>query len=298
MSVNNQTLLVTGAGGHLGRRVVEHLLDAKAGPVIAATRDPGKLADLAAKGALVRKADFDDPASLDAAFRGVDRLLVVSTDALGVPGLRQRQHQAAVDAAVRAGVKHVVYTLMLKPEPGSLIPFAPDHYETEQALMRSGLGWTILRNSWYAENLFLSLPQVLGSGKWYSSAGNGRVAHVARDDAARVAAAVLASASSENARYDVTGATLLTTAQIAEIASEVFGKPIEAVAVTDEQLAAGMTAAGVSALFVPLFVAFDANTRAGGVDVVSGAVETLTCKPPQSLRDFFIANRAVFLQTA
>ena len=124
------TFLVTGAAGHLGRATVEHLLGAKAGKVIAASRDPAKLADLAAKGAETRRADFDDPASLDAAFQGVDRLLIISTDDVATPGKRQRQHKAAIDAAARAHIGHVVYTSMPNPEPGSLIPFAPDHYET------------------------------------------------------------------------------------------------------------------------------------------------------------------------
>ena len=99
----NQTLLVTGASGHLGRRVVELLLEAGAGTVIAATRDPAKIADLAARGAVTRKADFDDEASLVEAFADVDRLLLVSTDAVDRPGRRITQHQAAVRAAVRAG---------------------------------------------------------------------------------------------------------------------------------------------------------------------------------------------------
>lgn len=294
MSVHDQTLLVTGAAGHLGRRVVELALEGGVGKVVAATREPEKLADLAARGAEVRKADFNDPASLAAAFKGVDRLLIVSTDSLA-SGQRLGQHTAAVAAAVKAGVKHVLYTSMLNPEPGSAIPFASDHYGTEQAMEKSGLGWTILRNSWYADNLFGSLPQVLASGKWYTSAGEGRLAHVAREDAARAAAAALASTSTANARYDITGAKALTTAEIAKLASEVFGKPIEVVAVNDAQLGAGMAAAGVPVAFVPLYVAFDANTRAGGVDVVSNAVEKLSGRPPQSLRDFFIQHRAAFM---
>lgn len=118
-------LLVTGASGHLGRKVVELLLDAGAANVVAASRDPGKLADLVARGAKTAKADFDDPATLDAAFAGVDQVLIISTDALGTPGQRQRQHKAAVDAAVKAGVRRIVYTSMPNPEPGSLIPSRP-----------------------------------------------------------------------------------------------------------------------------------------------------------------------------
>lgn len=109
----SKTLLVTGASGHLGRRVVEILLDAEAGPIVATTRSPEKLAVLADRGAEIRRADFNDPASLDEAFDGADRLLLVSTDALGH---RLPQHRAAIRAAVRAGVKHIVYTSLANPE--------------------------------------------------------------------------------------------------------------------------------------------------------------------------------------
>ena len=283
------TFLVTGAGGHLGRLVVEHLLAAKAGKVIAASRDPAKLADLAAKGAETRRADFDEPASLDAAFKGVDRLLIVSTDSVVEPGRRLRQQKAAVAAAARARVGHAIYTSMPNPEPGSLIPFAPDHFETEQALKKSGLPHTILRVSWYAENLLRSLPSILSTGKWRSAAGDGRVANIARDDVARAAAAALIKAP--GGRFDLTGPELLTTRQIAAIIADVFGKKIEVVPVSDEQLLAGLIAAGVPRPFAELGVAFDANTRAGKIDIRSDAVAKLTGKPPASLRDVLAANK-------
>jgi len=284
------TFLVTGAGGHLGRLVVEHLLAAKAGKVIAASRDPAKLADLAAKGAETRRADFDEPASLDAAFKGVDRLLIVSTDSVVEPGRRLRQQKAAVAAAARARVGHAIYTSMPNPEPGSLIPFAPDHFETEQALKKSGLPHTILRVSWYAENLLRSLPSILSTGKWRSAAGDGRVANIARDDVARAAAAALIKAP--GGRFDLTGPELLTTRQIAAIIADVFGKKIEVVPVSDEQLLAGLIAAGVPRPFAELGVAFDANTRAGKIDIRSDAVAKLTGKPPASLRDVLTANKS------
>ena len=133
----SNTLLVTGASGQLGRRVIHHLLrthQVPAARIIATTRKPDALADLAAEGVVVRQADFEDPASMVRAFVGAQRLLLISTDALDRPGRRLEQHQAAVAAAVGAGVNHVVYTSMLKPEPGSPIPFAPDHFGTEQGV--------------------------------------------------------------------------------------------------------------------------------------------------------------------
>jgi NAD(P)H dehydrogenase (quinone) len=291
---NAPTLLVTGASGNLGRRAVELLIEAKAGKVIAGTRDPSKIADLAAKGAETRKVDFDDPA-LAGSFEGVDRLLLISTDALDTPGKRLTQHKAAIAAAKKAGVKHIVYTSMPKPEPGSPIPFAPDHYGTEQALEESGIGWTVLRNSWYQENLFHSLPAVLASGKWFSAAGDGKVAHVSREDAAYAAAAALAAQPNGNARYDITGSELLTTKEIAKLASDATGKPIEVVNVSDEQLKQGMIAAGMPAFLAPVFASFDTNTRAGNIAIASDAVQKLTGRAPRSLKAFFAANKEALL---
>ncbi|MCW5678019.1 MAG: SDR family oxidoreductase [Xanthobacteraceae bacterium] len=291
---NEPTLLVTGASGQLGRRAVEILLEAKAGHVIAGTRDPSKIAGLAAKGAELRKVDFDDPA-LAESFKGVDRLLLISTDALDTPGKRLKQHQAAIAAAKKAGVKHIVYTSMPKPEPGSPIPFAPDHYGTEQALEASGIGWTVLRNGWYQENLLHALPSAIASGKWFSAAGDGKVAHVAREDAAYAAAAALAAEPKGNARYDITGAELLTTKEIAKLASDATGKPIEVVNVTDEQLTQGMIAAGMPAFLAPVFASFDTNTRNGNIAIASGAVQKLTGRTPRPLKRFFAANKEALL---
>lgn len=297
MSDVQPRLLVTGASGHLGHAIAERLLESGQSHVVAASRSPEKLADLAERGVQTVAADFDRPETLDAAFAGIDGLLIVSTDALGVQGQRQRQHLNAVEAAVRAGVRHIVYTSMPNPEPGSLIPFAPDHYATEQAIEQSGLPFSILRVNWYAEAVHLWLPQALKSGKWFSSAGEGRVPYIARDDVARAAAAALSSGVAEG-KLDLTGPAALTTTQIADIAGSVFGTTIAVVPVSDDDLTNGLLEAGLLGPLVELIVAMDANTRAGGVDVVSDAVERLTGTPPQSLRDFLVDHRAALSQGA
>lgn len=287
------TLLVTGAAGQLGQRVIAHLLDSgvPAVRIVAASRNPDKLADLARKGIQVRKLDFEDAGTLAPGLAGIDRMLLISTDAVDRPGRRLEQHRAAVKAAQQAGVKHVVYTSMPNPER-SLILFAPDHLGTEQALASSGLGWTILRNNWYMENLLRSLPPVMASGKWYTSAGDGRIAWIAREDCARAAAAALAAEGGPNVRLDVTGPEALTTAQVAALVSGSTGKAIEVVPVNDEQLKQGLIAAGVPDFLAPLVVSIDANTRAGGLDVVSNTVAQLTGKPPQNLRSFLTEHAA------
>jgi len=293
--MSTPTLFVTGANGHLGRLVVQALLEAGTGRVIAGSRDPSKLADLTAQGVETRRADFNDTAALIEAFRGVDRVLIISTDSL-LDGERLRQHLNAVEAARVAGVKEIVYTSMPKPD-GSAVTFAGDHLGTENAIKASGLGYTILRNAWYQENLLMSLPAALASGALYTSAGEGRISYVARADCARAAAAALLRPA-ENKTYALTGPDLLTTRQVADLAVEVIGKPLSVVDVSDEQLAAGMRAHGMPDALIPMLVSFDANTRQGGFDIVTDDVESLTSRKPSPLRDFIAANRQAFAGTA
>jgi NAD(P)H dehydrogenase (quinone) len=290
-------LLVTGASGHLGRLVLDQLLAKGIAPanIIATTRDASKLADYAAKGVDVRVADFNDAASLPTAFAGAARLALISTDAIDGDGTRLKQQTAAVNAAKAAGVKHIVYTSMPDPAIDSKITFAGDHRGTEEAVKASGLSYTILRNAWYHENLFMSLPQVLASGHWYTSTGEGKVNNLARADCAAALAAVLASDSTESKTYTLTGGEKLTTAQIAALASEVLGKNIEVIQLNDEQLAGGMKAAGVPDFLIPFLIGFEANTRVGAADIQTDDVEKLTGSKPTTFRAFFEANKAALL---
>ena len=292
----SDTLLVTGASGQLGKRTVEILLESGVAPdkIIATTREPSKLSDLAQKGVDVRRADFNDPGSLVEAFSGATRLALISTDAIDGDGTRLRQHQQAVEAAVKAGIRHIVYTSMPDPAPDSPITFAGDHRGTEEAIEKSGLTYTILRNTWYQENLIRSLAPALASGKWYSSAGEGKVSHVGHEDCARALAAALKSDRTVNEVRTLTGPELYTTAEIAGIASDVLGKPIEVVDVTDEQLGEGLRAAGVPDFMIPFVVGFDTNTRQGRVGFVTGDVQELTGRSPRTLRAFFEENKAAF----
>ncbi|RUU88633.1 SDR family oxidoreductase [Mesorhizobium sp. M7A.F.Ca.MR.176.00.0.0] len=291
-----QTLLVTGASGQLGRGVINHLLDTfkvPAGRIIATTRNPENLAELAARGVITRAADFDDTLSLEAAFKGADRVLIISTGEIDLlHGKRLRQHENAVAAAKKAGVSHLLYTSMPNPEPVSPVLFANDHYGTEQAIKASGIPYTIFRNGWYQENLFMALPHAIASGKWYTSAGDGRMAHGARDDMAAAIAAGLAAASSESETYTLTGPQAYTTAEIAALVSEVTGKPLEVVPVSDEALTEGVKAAGVPEDFARIIVSFDANTRAGRIAMVTDAIESLSGRTPKTLKQFLEANKA------
>lgn len=287
-------MLVTGAGGRLGRAVSEVLLAGGEEQLAVGSRDPRGLEALKAQGAEPRHVDFDEPASLDAAFAGVERLLIVSTDQLGVPGLRQRQHRAALDAALHAGVRHIAYTSMPSPGSSTSIPFASDHLDMEEALARSGAAFSILRNGWYQENLLAFLPAIVASGTWFTAAGYGRIPYVSRDDVARCAAAVLA-ADAEPGTHDIAGSPALTIEEIAAATAKAVDRPIRVVHVPQSRLADELARQGMPDAVVPLVAMTDANQRAGRFDVGAGAVATLTGRTPRSLDDFLLANVAALL---
>ena len=291
------TLLVTGASGQLGRLVLDTLLaSGKIAPasIVATTRDVSRLADYAAKGVTVRAADFDDAASLDAAFAGASKVLIISTDVLNKPGKRLAQHNAAVAAAQKAGAKHILYTSMPQPDD-SLVTFAPDHLGTEEAIKATGIPYTILRDGWYAENLFMSLPHALQTGSWYTSTGQGRIAHITRADTAAALAGAVLKAGSESKTYTLTGTKSHTAEEIAAIVSAATGKPLNVVHVTDAQLSEGLKAAGLPEGFVPTIVSFDANTREGKIASVTDDAAMLSGRALTSFEDFVAASKAAFL---
>ncbi len=286
--------LVTGAAGHLGQAVIHHLLTTykiPAAKIIAVTRHTDKLAELAAKGVQVRTGDFNDEAGLVKAFQGTTRLLIISTDAMA-PGERQRQHLNAVHAAEKAGVGHVVYTSMPRPDTSAVL-FAPDHLNTEKALAASKIsGWTVLRDNWYFENLFFSIPNALKSGTQYSAAGQGKTAYIARDDLARAQAAVLASDKNEKATYTLSGAKEYSTDEIAKLVSTATGKPLNVVHVPVDGLIQGMIGAGLPEGMAKMFASFDVNTAQGGLSGDSADYKKLTGVEPQGFEDWLKKNAA------
>lgn len=286
-----KTLLVTGASGHLGRRAVEALLDADAGNVIATTRTPDKLADLAARGVEVRAASFDDPGSLEGAFKGADRILLVSTDALHAPGLRIQQHRNAIAAAVAAGVEHLVYTSSTGPLPTDQSSLLDDHFWTEHALAATDLDWTILRESLYADTLLMGLPHAVATGQLFSATGNKGRNYVTREDCARAAAGALVSATGRQV-LEITGPEALTQDDIAAIASELTGRSVTHVNIPPEALRQGMLQSGLPPFIVDALINFDIAAAEGRHAIVTSVVNDLAGTPPTSVRDFLTAHRS------
>jgi NAD(P)H dehydrogenase (quinone) len=273
------TLLVTGASGQLGRRVIELLLDREHGPIIATTRTPAALANLSERGVSVRPADFDDEASLFKAFQGAERALLVSTDALDKTGRRLAQHTRAVHAMQSAGVKHVVYTSLPKPV-GSPITIAGDHAGTEAALHASTLEFSILRNNLYADLLLMTLPAAVASGQLIDAREAGAVAYVTREDCARVAAATLADPQySGRNTVDVTGGRSWTSDQLAALLSESFDRKVTH---------------GLPRIMAELYASFDQGIARGDLAEVTDTVTQRTGRAPEDMRAFLLSQRAAF----
>lgn len=283
----NSTLLVTGASGNFGRLAVEELLAQGATKVIAGTRDPAKLSDLAAKGVDVRKLDFDDAATLPAALAGVERLLIVSTDAVG---RRVAQQQAIIDAAKTAGVKHIVYTSAPAARPDANAGLAPEHFWTEVAIASSGIDFTILRNHMYAENTLADAGHVVSSGQLFGLIGDRGTSYVTRADTARTAAGALLLAESKTVE-DVTGPAPITNTERAALFGQITGKKIDVVAITPAELTKGLVAAGIPEGFAAVLVAFQSDAVTGFHGVVTDVVERYSGRKPTTFADFIAANK-------
>jgi NAD(P)H dehydrogenase (quinone) len=218
------TIVVTGATGHLGRHVVEGLLarGVPAAGIVATGRNVDAIADLAARGVTVRRADFDDPASLKDAFAGADRLLLVSASEIGK---RIPQHRNAVDAAKEAGVSLLAYTSAPKADDTPLL-LAAEHRDTEEYIRASGVPAVILRNSWYFEVYTAQLATQLEHGAVTGAAGTGRFSPAARRDYAEAAAAVLVAPDQAGRVYELGGDTAITLADYAAEVARQSGRPV------------------------------------------------------------------------
>lgn len=272
----HEKIVVSGASGQLGELVVKDLLarGVPASDLILVSRTPEKLDEFAKLGASTRFGDFGKPESLPAAYAGGSKMLLISIgfDA----GPRPEAHKRAVDAAVAAGIKHIVYTSFVAISKGDRAGLANDHFQTEEIIKQSGVAWTMLRNSIYSNGLVQQAAKMLADGKAMVSAPDIRIGYITREDCAAAAAAALSNPGHENKAYDITGPELIGPREIAAAASAVAGKPIE------------ITAA-------------DPNTARRGFggpafEVVSGDFAKLTGKPATSVRALFDAHRDELLQ--
>ncbi len=269
-------MLVTGATGKLGTKVVDTLLKTvPASQLAVSVRNPEKAEGLRARGVEVRQGDFDHPETLDSAFTGIDRLLIISAD--GDNETRIRQHTDAVAAAERAKVKFIAYTSLGNANESNLF-LAPPHRATEEAILKTGIPYSFLRNNWYLENEIPSIQGVLAGAPWVTSAGTGKVGWALQQDYAAVAAEVLSGNGHENTIYELSG-KLLTQEEFVSALGTVLGKEVPVQQVNDATYADIMKGASLPDFLIPMLVDIQKGIRDGALEIESNEFEKLLGRP-------------------
>ena len=277
------TIVITGATGHLGRLTVKALLDrgVAATDVVAAGRNADALRELAGLGVRTANIDYNDPASLAAAFVGADKVLLISGTAVGD---RVAQHEAVIDAATVAGVGHLVYTSAPRADSTPLV-LAPEHAATEALIRESSLPFTVLRNNWYTENYLDTAKQAIATGEIVGSAGDGRVASASRADFAAAAAVVLSTDGHQGRTYELAGDVSWTFDDLAAVLSDLAGRPVSYRSVTTEQHIEILKGFGLDVATAGFIAALDANIRDGALDSSSTDLRDLIGRPTTPLAD-------------
>ncbi|QCQ17442.1 NmrA family NAD(P)-binding protein [Microbacterium sp. RG1] len=275
------TVLVTAASGHLGRLIVESLLarGVAASDVVAGSRSLDKVADLAERGVRTAVVDYDAPETLDAAFAGIDRVVLVSGSEVGK---RLAQHQAVIDAAVAAKVGGLVYTSLYHATTSPL-PLAAEHVATEEALAASGLPHTILRNNWYIENYAQDVARAAESGVIAAAVADGKVAAAARADFAEAAAVVATDDAYLGRVLELAGDVAFGYADLAAAAAEIHGRDVTYVALSEEHLLEALRGAGLDEGTAGFVAALDAGIAAGALDSQDRTLSQLIGRPTTSL---------------
>lgn len=255
-------IVVTGATGQLGHLVIAALLKkVPASSIVAAVRNVDKAKDIAALGVQVRYADYSKPETWDAALKGADKVLLISSSEIGQ---RAKQHRSVIDAAKRAGVKLLAYTSVLHADTSPL-GLAAEHRETEAALRASGVPFVLLRHSWYTENYTAGIPGALAHGAVYGCAGNGRIASATRADYAEADVAVLTADNQAGRIYELAGDTSYTLTELAAEISRQTGKNIGYVNLPEAEYKNVLIKAGLPEPVAALLSDSDTGVSKGGL---------------------------------
>ncbi len=276
-------IVVTGATGQLGRLVIAQLIErgVPASKIVAAVRTPPKAADLAALGLQVREADYTRPATLASAFKGAERVLLISSSEVGQ---RLPQHRAAIDAAREARVGQLVYTSLLRAD-ASPLGLAAEHKATEALIAASGLPHVLLRNGWYTENYLASLAPALQHGAFIGAAGTGRIASATRADYAAAAAAVLAQSVAGNRTYELAGDSAYTLAELVAELNRQTGRSVVYQDLPQKDFEGALLGAGLPAPFAALLADSDAGASKGALFDDGRQLSALIGRPTTPLAD-------------
>uniref|UniRef100_A6VR69 NmrA family protein n=1 Tax=Marinomonas sp. (strain MWYL1) TaxID=400668 RepID=A6VR69_MARMS len=274
-------ILVTGASGQLGRLVIASLLEKTAASnIIAAVRNPEKVADLAEKGVQVRQADYTDQDSLVAAMQGVEKVLLISSSEVGQ---RTAQHSNVIHAAKQAGVSLLAYTSILNADKSPLI-LAKEHVETENLLAESGVPYVLLRNGWYSENYTMGVAGALEHGV-VGCAEDGKLSTAARADYAAAAAAVLVKDGQAGKVYELAGDNAFTLSVYAAAISKVSGKTVAYQNVPEAEFTKILVGAGLPEGFAAILADSEVGASQGALFSDSKDLSTLIGRPTTQIED-------------
>jgi NAD(P)H dehydrogenase (quinone) len=282
-------ILVTGATGQLGQIVIEKLSEKiPINQIAALVRDASKADHLIAKGVNVRVGDYQNGESLLAAFQGIDKLLLISSNDFND---RLGQHKNAIDAAVKAGVKHVFYTgvTMNNINSSPLKPLLEEHYLTEDYLKASGLSYTFLQNSLYAEVIPMFLGEnVIETGVFFP-AGEGKVAFALREDLGEATANILVSEGHENQTYNLTGSEVISFAEVAAILSELSEKAVSYINPESEVFEGTLKQFGLPEPIIQMSVMFAAGIKNNDFNKTYDSLERFLGRKPTNIRTYLKA---------
>jgi uncharacterized protein YbjT (DUF2867 family) len=278
-------IIVTGATGQLGGAIVERLLDRMpASQIGVSVRDPGKAEALATRGVRVRRGDFDEPSTLAGAFEDASQVLIVSGPADPAP------HRAAIEAAKAAGAKRVLYTSHMGANPDSRFIATRGHAETERDLQASGVRFTSLRDGFHATSAVGLLGPALQTGELILP-GDGPVSWTAHADLTEAAVIAL----TDEGRLDgitppLTGPEALDFTAIADIASQLTGRRITRVTVSDDEWKDSLVAQGTPESYASMALGIFTASRRGEFAAVDPALEQLLGHKPATFRDVLAAT--------
>ncbi|MFD9964173.1 NAD(P)H-binding protein [Amycolatopsis sp. NPDC058986] len=280
-------IVVTGATGGLGGATVEHLLKrVPADQIGVSVRDVAKAQHFADRGVRVRQGSFEDPAALRDSFAGAEQVLLISGNdpAADLVSL----HRDAIEAAVAAGARRILYTSQQAAVPGN--PYRPSeiHVATEAILAESGVAWTALRNGAYGP-----LDQVLGP--WQQTGeiaqpADGPVPYTDRADVAEGAAIILAGDRSFDGPVTLTAPTAVTFDDFAKIATDLTGRTIKRVVLDDEQWVTNQITLGVPEQTTRLLLTWYQASRAGYFAEADRLLAELLGREPSSVADRLAAH--------
>jgi len=284
-------ILVTGATGTNGRLVVDALRRAGA-EVRAMVQSQARSAGLADAEAEIVTADFDKPATLTTALAGVERALLLSA----VDERLVEREARFVEAARKAGVRHLVKFSVIGAHPAASFTFGRQHGQAEHIVMDSGLTFTLVQPNFFMQNLLWSADAIKARGELSSTLETGRASHVDARDIASVIAATLTQPIDRHAGsvHLVTGPAALTFAEIAETFSRVLERSVRYVNRTDEQSKAGLLANGKSDWYATAEVELGIYARQGHASVVTDTVERLTGHAAGTLENWVRTYAAAF----